>query len=651
MFVYKEPKIKHLKKHNGLLYQKKVTKMKKSDYQNISSKYSIRGFAIGLILTVVIFLLSLDAIPIQQAGGGIGQLLYLVPGLWIVLLLPVIFAVTGYQVANVFVNAIRKQNRRIEEEAGKTKMVLGFIDNLRQGKLEETLPNNQKRDALTKALIKLREFMVQSRKDQEQRRLEEEQRNWVTQGLAQFAELLRKNNDNLEELSYNIIHYLVNYMKINQGGVFLVNQPNGAEKYFEMTACVAYDRKKFADKTIQWGDGLIGRCALEKATVYLTDVPQDYVNITSGLGEATPKAILIVPLKANEEIYGVIELASFHVFQQFEIEFVERLGESIALTISTVKTNMQTSKLLKETQIQAEKMAQQEEELRQNLEEMKATQEESERQALEMQGILDAIDHAAISCEFETDGSLISVNHNFLSTFKYRPEEIEDQNLRIFFFKEDVGELDKILAQLQDGQNFRERVRRRTKLGEEIYLLTTYSPVIDNDGEIMKILSLESDVTEQVQMEDALKRSKDELGVMLEEARNEVKGHFKEIESVKIRNEKTLEGALDAIITTNKGGVLEFFNAAAEKLWGYSRDEVLGEHVSKLFSKDATKNDAFVSAFVNSDGSKVIGERKEVPILNKYSEEIPVLFLLSDAEVGDDHSYTAFIQNVEVELF
>jgi PAS domain S-box-containing protein len=634
------------------LTENNIYQMKKTDYKRILSKYSLSGFALGLILAAIVFLLSFDAEIVQQYGGGFGNLLALMPGLWLVLLFPFLFAIIGYQVANVFVRSIRKQNKRIKREAGKTKMVLGFIDSLRQGNLEESLPDNQRRDALTKALIKLREFMVQSKKDQEQRRLEEEQRTWVTQGLAQFAELLRKNNDNLEELSYNIIHYLVNYMKINQGGVFLLNQPaNGDEKYFEMTACVAYERKKFADKIIGWGEGLVGRCALEKSTIYMTDVPENYVNITSGLGEATPKAVLLVPLKANEEIYGVIELASFHAFEHFEIEFVEKLGESIALTISTVKTNMKTSKLLKETQIQAEKMAQQEEELRQNLEEMKATQEESERQALEMQGILDAIDHAAISCEFETDGTLISVNHNFLSTFKYRPEEIEDQNLRIFFFKEDVGELDKILAQLQEGQNFRGRVRRRTKLGEEIYLLTTYSPVVDNDGEIMKILSLENDVTEQVQMEEALKRSKDELGVMLEEARNEVKGHFKEIESVKIRNEKTLEGALDAIITTNKEGMLEFFNAAAEKLWGYNRSEVLGEHVSNLFSKDAVKNDTFVSAFVNSNGSKVIGERKEVPILNKYGEEVPVLFLLSEAEVGDDHSYTAFIQNVEVELF
>ena len=138
---------------------------------------------------------------------------------------------------------------------------------------------------------------------------------------------------------------------------------------------------------------------------------------------------------------------------------------------------------------------------------------------------------------------------------------------------------------------------------------------------------------------------------MLEDARNEMKEQFKEIEAVKVRNEKTLEGALDAIITTNKDGVLEFFNAAAEKLWGYERAEVLGKNVEMLFSDTSKKDNAFIKAFVTPDEKKIIGERREVPIKNKYGEEVPVLFLLSDAEVGDDHSFTAFIQNVEVELF
>jgi len=473
----------------------------------------------------------------------------------------------------------------------------------------------------------------------------------MTKGLAEFGEILRKSSDNLEELSYEIIRYMVNYMKINQGGVFLLNQEKNGDPFFEMTACVAFDRRKYADKIIHWGEGLIGRCGLEKETIFLTDVPQDYINITSGLGDANPGTILLVPLKTNDGLYGVIELASFQILQSYEIEFVEKSAESIASTIAMVKTNIQTNKLLRETQIQAEKMAQQEEELRQNLEEMRATQEESDRREVERKGILDAIDHAAISCEFDAAGNLLSVNENFLRTFKYKAEEIEDQNLRIFVFKDDVSELDKILADIQSGNNFRGRVRRRTKAGQEIYLLSTYSPVIDHNGNILKILSLENDITDQVKMEDELMRSKDELGLLLEQARNEMKEQFKEIEAVKIRNEKTLEGALDAIITTNQDGVVEFFNAAAEKLWGYEREEVLNQKVDMLFSKETLKTDDFAIRFVSRDAEKIVGERREVPIRTKFGEDVSVLILLSEAQMGEEFSYTAFIQNVEVELF
>ena len=296
-------------------------------------------------------------------------------------------------------------------------------------------------------------------------------------------------------------------------------------------------------------------------------------------------------------------------------------------------------------------MSQQEEELRQNIEEMRATQEESDRREIERKGILEAIDSAAISTEFDTEGTLISVNENFLTAFRYKHEEIEGQNIRIFFFKHEADDLNRILADLTNGQTFKGRVKRRKKTGEEIYLFSTYSPVIDHNGDVLKILTLENDITDQVKMEEALKRSKDELGLMLEDARNEVKEQFKEVEAIKIRNELTLEGALDSIITIDKEGNLEFFNAAAENLWGYDRNEVLGQSVSKLFSEDTTNNNAFVTKLVTPGEPKLIGERREVPIKNKFGEDIPVLFLLSEASVGDDYSVTAFIQNIEVELF
>jgi len=625
--------------------------MKKVSVKNIKSKFTFRGFLLGLFFYILTILFGLNVFEFVNESPTIYNLYRMFPGLWPVSALPFVTAYIGYAVSGNFSNVIKRQNKHLKSEASRSLLVLDFINNLRQGNFDGSLSLNEEKDKLASSLLRLRDYLIKSKQEEEQRRIEEEQRTWVTHGVAQFGEILRKNNDNLEDLSYNIIRYLVDYMKINQAGVYLIHTLSTKEKYFELTACMAFNRKKFTDKRINWEEGLIGRCALEMETIYLTDVPNDYVTITSGLGEANPKSILIVPLKTNDEIYGVIEMASFREFQEFEIELVEKTAESIALTISSVQNTIRTTKLLKETQNQAERMSQQEEELRQNLEEMQATQEESDRREIEMKGILEAIDHAAISSEFETDGTLISVNQNFLRTFRYNAKEIEGQNVRIFFFKDDMTELDQLLTDLRNGHNFKGRVKRRSKMGDEIFLLTTYTPVVDHEGEIIKILSLDYDITEQVAMEEELKKSKDELGVMLDEAKKEVMEQFKEMESVKIRNEKTLEGALDAIITTNKEGIVDFFNVAAEKLWGYDRYEVLGNHVSMLFSSETVKNDEFISAFVSVEKEKFIGERREAPIKNKMGEEIAVLFLLSEAEVGDDHSYTAFIQNVEVELF
>ncbi len=624
--------------------------MKKIQLSRIIGRYTFGGILLGLLILVFVVLINLNSHVFVQSNRTIADMFYLFPGMWILILLPVITGTIGYFMAQSFAETIRKQRKFIKTEALKSSMVLKFINNLRQGNLDTVNIDVREKDPLSKSLHKLRDYLIKNKNNQEQGRVQEEQRTWVTQGLAQFAEILRKNNDNIEELSYNIISYMVNYLKINQGGFFLLNN-NKREKYFDLTASIAFDRKKFADKQIKADEGLIGRCAIEKQTIYITDVPNEYITITSGLGQANPKAILIVPLKVNNEIYGVIELASFSEFEPYEIEFVEKTAESIATTISTVQINIQTTKLLHETQIQAEKMSQQEEELRQNLEEMQATQEESDRREVERKGILEAIDNSAISCEFETDGTLISVNQLFLKAFKYQPAEIEGQNLKIFSFNDETEELNKILTDLQKGQNFKGRVRRRTKLGDELFLLSTYTPVIDNQGNIIKILSMENDITDQVFMEEQMKSSKDELGKLLEQARNEMKEQFKEIEAVKIRNEKTLEGALDAIITINKEGILEFFNAAAEGLWGYERNEVLGKHISMLFSSETANRDPFVKAYVTSGEAKKVGERKEVPIKNKFGDDISVLFLLSEAQVGEDRSYTAFIQNVEVELF
>jgi len=627
--------------------------MKNKKLNQLVRLYAIRGFVFGLVVALITLLLAADSNAYHDSERTVSDFIRLFPGVWVIILFPFLCGGAGYFLAYKMSGIIRQQNKQMKEDEKRSSDILTIVEALGQGKYEE-FDGHDKRsenDELILSLDELRKTLSKNKEEEEKRRKEEEQRTWVTNGVAQFGEILRRNQDNMEELSYTVVRYLVDYMKINQAGFFILNKDDESNKFFELTGHVAYDRKKFTDKKILWGEGIIGRCGLEKETIYMTDIPDNYINVTSGLGEAGPKSLLVVPLKTSDDIYGAIEMASFREFEEYEIGFVEKTAESIALTISNVQNNIRTRKLLSETQEQSEKMRQQEEELRQNMEEMRATQEENQRREVEMKGILEAINHASISAEFETDGTIKNVNDNFLKTFNYKPEEIEDQSMKVFFFKEDVNQLDDILATLQNGETFSGRVRRRNKRGEEIWLLSTYSPVVDDDGEVLYIKSLETNIAEQVKLEEEMRKSKDEVDILLRETRNEMKEQFKEIEAVKIRNEKTLEGSLDAIFTTSNEGTLEFFNAAAENLWGFERNEVLGQNISMLFSPESIQNNDFIKALVTPELKKIVGERREVPIKNKFGEEEPVLMMLSEAEVGDEHSFTAFIQKVEVELF
>ena len=203
--------------------------------------------------------------------------------------------------------------------------------------------------------------------------------NYLSEGLAKFATMLR--TDNAEGFYDNLISHLVKYVNVCQGAIFIIEVSNN-KKILNRVATYAYNKKKFVEATIEVGEGLAGQCALEAEMIYLTEVPHDYIQITSGLGDANPNSILMMPLKVNDEVVGVIELASFRPFEKHEIEFVEKVSDSIASSVISAKTNQRTKELLQTSQQQTEEMRAQEEEMRQNMEEMQATSEEAERKAM-----------------------------------------------------------------------------------------------------------------------------------------------------------------------------------------------------------------------------------------------------------------------------
>ena len=260
-----------------------------------------------------------------------------------------------------------------------------FSIEIGKGNFDSPFVPLSEQDDLGNALLEMRTNLKHATEEEKRRKKEDDQRNWASQGIAKFSDILRQNNDNMEKLSYDVISSLVKYCDANQGGLFVINDDDENNKFIEMASAYAFNRKKFLEKKIEMGVGLVGRAIQEAETIYITDIPNDYITITSGLGDNNPKSILIVPLVVNDEVYGVIEMASFREFEKYQIEFVEKIGENIASTLSTVKVNIRTSELLERTRQQAEEMRAQEEEMRQNMEELQATQEESARRESELE--------------------------------------------------------------------------------------------------------------------------------------------------------------------------------------------------------------------------------------------------------------------------
>lgn len=700
-------------------------------------------------------------------------------------LIPLIFAAAGYFIGRNINAKFSDLHVELENEKSKTKKVLEFTNNLTNGHLEANYELQNEKDALGKSLIDLRDNLKKNNKIEEKRRKEDDQRNWVAEGLAKFSEILRNNNDNIQNLSYSIIHNLVKYLQANQGGFFILHE-EGTSRYFEMTACYAYDRKKFANKRVEWGDGLIGTSALEKGTIYLTNIPNDYVSITSGLGKANPNSLLIVPLIINEQIHGILEIASFRTFEKFEIEFVEKVAESIASTISTVKINIRTAQLLRESQEQAEILASQEEQMRQNMEELQATQEEAARQnekfvtfansvnhtliraeflpdgtliyannkfiqklgytdskdvdgkpismfinkkdretfdttwnslvnetshfegdvkletkqgkdlwtmatltclqknnsvervlflaidttdqkkqSLDFEAQIDALNRSSLKAEFTPEGDTIECNEKFLQTMDYPVEEINSKSIFDFMPREEINTFREVWENVINGHSFQGQLKTITRTGEEKWFRGTLSAVNDMYGEVNKVIYISNEITKEKLMEmesqrqteqlklqeEQLRQAGAELSRKLEKAKAEMEVQYKEIEKVKIRNERTLEGALDAIVTFNQEGRIEFFNKAAEDLWGIPRKEAMGMNITILFSEQNIQQYDFAQSMVTPGAKKLTGMRQEVKITTKDGNDIPVLVLLSEAKVDDEHTYTAFIQNIEVELF
>ncbi len=352
-------------------------------------------------------------------------------------------------------------------------------------------------DVLGTSLIDMRTSLKIARDEVERRRTEDEKASWATEGTAKFAEMLREHTENMHDFAYNIINHLVEYVGVNQAGMFLINDRNPNDTYIELVASFAYNRRKFIEKRIEMGVGLVGRCILESQSIYLSEIPENYLVITSGLGDSNPRYLLLAPLQFNQVVYGVIEIASFKPLEQYQIDFVERVGEMTASAILSIKVNLRTSELLQETKKYSEELAMREEEMRQNMEEMQAQQEEVSRKQQEMTIYLSAINGAIATIEYDTEGYIVAANELFLATIGYTHDELLGKQQNIFLEPHYIKsfEYEDLWSDLRRGILRVGDYVHITKEGKKICLNTGYAPAFDANGHLVKIVQYSNDIT------------------------------------------------------------------------------------------------------------------------------------------------------------
>ncbi|MDD2549997.1 MAG: PAS domain-containing protein [Bacteroidales bacterium] len=374
-----------------------------------------------------------------------------------------------------------------------------FANDIGKGHLESELEILGEKDILGKSLLNMRNSLQKAKEEENKRKTEDKKRVWANEGFAKFADLLRQNNDDLQKLTDEVIAHLVKYVGGNQGALFLVDDEDKNDITLEANSVYAWERKKHIDIKVMMGEGLVGACAFEGETIFLTEIPDNFVTITSGLGKAAPNCIILIPLKHNEHVLGVIEIASFKIFDEFEIEFLEKVAESIAATIATAKVNVKTRMLLEQSQQQTEEMQAQEEEMRQNMEELLATQEEMSRKEKEISWTLEAIGGLANILEYDFRGNITHINTMLCKTSGYTKEELVGQHHSVLFSKGNNIDSEKYKKFWEDMKLQRPSEGTRTYLnknGKPFVVKANSYPVFKDNGDPIKVVEISVDITE-----------------------------------------------------------------------------------------------------------------------------------------------------------
>jgi len=443
-----------------------------------------------------------------------------------------------------------------------------------------------KNDIIGKTLLEIKDKLQTSKETEKKLRAGEIIKEWTNEGVSKFIDILRFNNENISTLSYAVISNLVKYLDAVQGGFFVLE-----EKILNMTASFAYNKQRIIENKISIDSGLLGRAIKEKQSILLSEIPDNYLNITSGLGESHPKFLIIVPLKFENNILGVIEIASLTEFEKYKIDFTEEICESVALSLSNLKINKRTELLLKNSQEQSRMMEDQKEEMERNIIQLQELKKETDKREVEMQNIFKAIDTTALVAEFDIYGKILTMNDKFLKAIS------QDRELIIGKYHKDITSINTDTDQYKFFWNDLSEGKSRSLIesininNKVTWLSQTYTPIKGKDNKVYKILNIAIDITENKTLEKELRSQVKEINRQEKEINKEKSNIQKQQKEIEEKDNKLdfLLNSIDFSFIRIEYGIQGLILSANSKFisyYGYGIDEIAGKNIQNIFTFD-----------------------------------------------------------------
>lgn len=533
----------------------------KNNKNTLAWKLILIGFCLGLLFPVFSIFIELSRLSLEFNSNNLTDIhqnnwvFYLVDSAPLILALAFFFISTWYSKTQF------KLQSELDIQLGNIGRVTQFAEKIGSGQLNAVLESRGAEDTLANSLIEMRNNLILANQ-------KEDDRNWIITGVAEVGMILRS-ADKLTDLAEKILPYLCKRIDALQGAFYVVNDDNENNEFIEMTGSYAYNKRKYLEAKFKFGQGLVGQAAIEKNIVFRTEIPYNYVYITSGLlGDRRPKSILIVPLMTDEKVYGVVELASLSVMTPLQIKFIQELSEIIARTIFSLKVNERTIRLLSESQQLGEELQQRQEQLNQNAEEMRATQEELRRSNIKLEEQIEEVNNSQkrihvllensseIITICDADGKLSYVSPSVHVILGYAPEELVGTYETERVHELGVDDFKGMLNTVHNSPLEKSTIQYsyKSRLGEMIWMEATAKNML-KDPAINGIVINARDITERRRAE--------------KESR------------MRSQMQSLSENSPDLITRVSKEGKIYYINPVIEKLTANKTDEFLQKRIQE----------------------------------------------------------------------